>query len=150
MPFHLILLAWYDERFFPIDYAYLEINSIQLTTYFQPIKNKSYQVSDAFKVSLTADAQVASYFSNSHSYQTPDFFDGNNNGTDCTTSGTINFDTLDVDYKALQYSMLITTIFEVVGAFFFFVTAWSSHLLFLIILVIPLLFLFLKYLNAGI
>ncbi len=93
------------------------------------IEKISCQVSDAFKVSLTANAQVASYFSNSHSYQTPDFFEASSNATDCTSSGTINFDTLDVDYKALQYSMLITTIFEVVGAFFFFVAAWSVILL---------------------
>jgi len=42
----------------------------------------------------------------------------------CTGSSTIDFDTIDVDYKSLQYSMMITTLLAVMAAFFFFVNAW--------------------------
>ena len=36
----------------------------------------------------------------------------------------INLATADVDFRALQYSLFITVFVEVLGAFFFFATAW--------------------------
>ena len=50
---------------------------------------------------------------------TPEPFDCNgSNGT------SINPDTADVDFQALQYSLLITVVVEVIGGFFFLATAW--------------------------
>jgi MFS transporter, Spinster family, sphingosine-1-phosphate transporter len=36
----------------------------------------------------------------------------------------INPDTAEVDFTALQYSLLITVVVEVIGGFFFLATAW--------------------------
>ena len=43
--------------------------------------------------------------------------------SNCSGS-TINYSTVQDDFKALQYSLFISVIIEVVGAFFFFATAW--------------------------
>lgn len=44
----------------------------------------------------------------------------------CTTSGTssINLETVEGDFKALQWAMSITIVVELLGALFFFGTAW--------------------------
>lgn len=42
----------------------------------------------------------------------------------CTNSSPLDLTTVEVDFKALQYSMLITVIVELLGAAFFFATAW--------------------------
>jgi len=68
-----------------------------------------------------------SYYPDSRDYnsnvtQWPVFLDEDQ--SNCTGSSTINFDTIDVDYKSLQYSMMITTLLAVMAAFFFFVNAW--------------------------
>ena len=44
--------------------------------------------------------------------------------SNCSSTTNIDLTTVDVDFKALQYSMLITIIVEVLGALFFFATAW--------------------------
>ena len=49
----------------------------------------------------------------------------------CSSTTNVDLSTVDVDFKALQYSMLITIIVEVLGAIFFFATAWYlQHFLF--------------------
>ena len=93
------------------------------------------KVSDAFKVSLAAQQQEAMmgyhhsshidqyYFDSKSTYSPVSFFDDTAAGN-CSGSSTIDFSTIDIDYKSLQYSMMITTVLEVLGAFFFFANAW--------------------------
>ena len=52
-----------------------------------------------------------------------DLADHNVHNVSCSGS-TINFNTVQDDFKALQYSLFISVIVEVLGAFFFFITAW--------------------------
>ena len=40
------------------------------------------------------------------------------------SGSTINYSTVQDDFKALQYSLFISVIVEALGAFFFFATAW--------------------------
>lgn len=42
----------------------------------------------------------------------------------CNTTTHFDPATVDVDFKALQYAMIITIVVELLGAFFFFATAW--------------------------
>lgn len=49
--------------------------------------------------------------------------EGSISGVNCSGSP-INLDTVQDDFKALQYSLFISVIVEVMGAFFFFATAW--------------------------
>ena len=68
-------------------------------------------MSDAFRVSLTAQTsrEMAQPFVTSDN---------------CTSSETIDFTTIEVDYLSLQYSMMIAILMGVLGAFAFFATAW--------------------------
>ena len=47
--------------------------------------------------------------------------------SECAGSSAIDFETIDVDYLSLQYSMMITVLVEVLGAFFFFMNAWYKN-----------------------
>jgi len=42
----------------------------------------------------------------------------------CTGSSSIDPATIDVDYTALEDSMMITSLFEAASALFFFTSAW--------------------------
>ena len=76
-------------------------------------------MSDAFQVSLTAQTSGKMMIPQSY---VPSFRDST--GDNCSAAETIDFNTIDVEYSSLQYSMMITVLLEVVGAFAFFMTAW--------------------------
>ena len=48
--------------------------------------------------------------------------------SNCSSTTNVDLSTVDVDFKALQYSMLITIVVEVLGALFFFATAWYFNI----------------------
>jgi hypothetical protein len=92
------------------------------------------QVSDSFKKSLTEAA------SESKSYSPYDFYndgvillDESSSSNNCSGSSFIDPETVDIDFLALQYSLLITTIIAALSAYFFFLNAWYYRFFYVII-----------------
>lgn len=84
------------------------------------------QISDSFKKSLTeaASAEPKSYYSPYDFYNGPIVLDESSSSNNCSGSSFIDPETVDIDFRALQYSLFITTIIAALSAYFFFLNAW--------------------------
>ncbi|XP_046461983.1 protein spinster homolog 1-like [Daphnia pulex] len=80
-------------------------------------------VSDSFKKSLTAAAESKTYLSNDY-YDGTMVLDQSSSSNNCSGSSFIDPETVDIDFRALQYSLFITTIIAALSAYFFFLNAW--------------------------
>ncbi|KAI9560814.1 hypothetical protein GHT06_011766 [Daphnia sinensis] len=79
-------------------------------------------VSDSFKKSLTAAAETK--MSPYDYYGDVMLLDESSASNNCSGSSFIDTETVDIEFKALQYSLFITTIIAALSAYFFFANAW--------------------------
>ncbi|XP_057372609.1 protein spinster-like [Daphnia carinata] len=79
-------------------------------------------VSDSFKKSLTAaeETKMSSY----DYYGGTMMLDESSASNNCSGSSFIDMETVDIEFRALQYSLFITTILAALSAYFFFANAW--------------------------
>jgi hypothetical protein len=72
---------------------------------------------------LTAAAESKTYLSNDY-YDGAMVLDQSSSSNNCSGSSFIDPETVDIDFRALQYSLFITTIVAALSAYFFFLNAW--------------------------
>jgi hypothetical protein len=72
---------------------------------------------------LTAAAESKTYLSNDY-YDGAMVLDQSSPTNNCSDSSFIDPETVDIDFRALQYSLFITTIVAALSAYFFFLNAW--------------------------